>query len=120
MDPSTVCRELQRNKGKRGSRPRQARNKACKRRTDAAKAIKMTEAVIALIESGIRLDWSPEQVSGRLKTEHDISISHERIYQHVWKDKRQGGTLYQHLRFCHKKRKKRYGSKDKRGQHKTV
>ncbi|MDP1664408.1 MAG: IS30 family transposase, partial [Methylobacter sp.] len=27
-----------------------------------------------------------------------------------------GGTLYQHLRHSNKKRKKRYGSKDKRGQ----
>ncbi|MGZ4970570.1 MAG: IS30 family transposase, partial [Methylobacter sp.] len=41
---------------------------------------------------------------------------HERIYQHIWTDKRNGGTLYQHLRHSHKKRKKRYGSKDKRGQ----
>lgn len=45
-----------------------------------------------------------------------IAISHERIYQHIWMDKRPGGTLYMHLRQSHKKRKKQYGSKDKRGQ----
>ncbi|MDP1969546.1 MAG: IS30 family transposase, partial [Methylobacter sp.] len=58
------------------------------------------------------MDWSPEQVSGKL----EITISHERIYQPIWADKQCGGTLYQHLRHSNKKRKKRYGSKDKRGQ----
>jgi len=72
----------------------------------------MTAEVIVEIEEKIRLDWSPEQISGRL----EITISHERIYQHIWADKSNGGTLYQHLRQSNKKRKKRYGSKDKRGQ----
>ncbi len=38
-----------------------------------------------------------------------------RIYQYVYKDKRQGGDLHRHLR-CQKARKKRYGSYDRRGQ----
>jgi transposase, IS30 family len=113
---STVCRELKRNQGKKGYRPKQAQIKAYKRRSDAGKAIKMTEAVIITIEEKIRLDWSPEQVSGWLKVNQGISISHERIYQHVWADKCRGGTLFKHLRQRHKKRKKQYGSKDKRGQ----
>jgi len=45
-----------------------------------------------------------------------ISLSHERIYQHAWADKRQGGELYTHLRQSNKRRKKKYGSQDKRGQ----
>jgi IS30 family transposase len=44
-----------------------------------------------------------------------VSISHERIYQHIWQDKRRGGKLYRHLPQSGKRRKK-YGSKDKRGQ----
>jgi transposase, IS30 family len=72
----------------------------------------MPAEVIVEIEEKIRLDWSPEQVSGTLK----ITISHERIYQHIWADKRNGGMLYKHLRQSNKKRKKQYGSKDKRGQ----
>ncbi|TXL14023.1 hypothetical protein BMR06_16565, partial [Methylococcaceae bacterium HT5] len=68
----------------------------------------MTVEVVRLIEAGIRLDWSPEQVSGWLEKEEKIRISHERIYQHVWADKRQGGELYKHLRQSHKKRKKKY------------
>jgi IS30 family transposase len=62
------------------------------------------------------MDWSPQQIAGWLKNNQGIAISHERIYQHIWTDKRRGGTLYKHLRQSNKKRKKQYGSKDKRGQ----
>jgi transposase, IS30 family len=116
VSPGTICRELQRNKGKKGYRPKQAQFKADQRRQQAAKALKMTAIVIVLIEGMIVLDWSPEQISGILKEEHGIAISHERIYQHIWADKLRGGTLYKHLRQSGKKRKKQYGSKDKRGQ----
>jgi IS30 family transposase len=67
-----------------------------------------------LVKALIRNDWSPEQVSGWLKTKHGIQISHECIYQYILKDKRRGGDLYRHLR-CRKKRKKRYGRPDRRG-----
>ena len=116
VSSSTISRELKRNTGQRGYRPKQAHIKALTRREEACKVIKMTAEVVTLIEAKIRLDWSPEQVSGWLNEEQAISISHERIYQHVWADKRQEGTLYKHLRHSHKKRKKQYGSKDKRGQ----
>lgn len=116
VSPSTISRELERNTGKRGYRPKQAHIKAEKRRQDASKTIKMTFDVVTLIEAKIQLDWSPEQVSGWLAKAENIRISHERIYQHIWTDKRQGGELFKHLRQSSKKRKKRYGSKDKRGQ----
>jgi len=44
-----------------------------------------------------------------------VTVSDEHIYQHVWSDKAQGGDLYKYLRHSHKKRKKQYGSRDKRG-----
>lgn len=113
--PSTVSRELKRNTGQRGYRPKQAQIKADKRRA-AGRPLKMVPSTVALIEAKTVEDWSPEQISGWLKDEQGIRISHERIYQHIWADKRHGGSLYQHLRRSAKKRKKRYGSKDKRGQ----
>jgi IS30 family transposase len=115
VSPSTICRELQRNAGKRGYRPKQAQLKAESRRKLAAKPLKMTPEAIDLIDAKIIIDWSPQQISGWLKEEKAIFISHERIYQHIWTDKLAGGALYQHLRHSGKKRK-RYGSKDKRGQ----
>ena len=45
---------------------------------------------------------------------HGIQVSHEWIYQYVLSDKQAGGDLHKHLR-CQKKRRKRYGSHDRRG-----
>ena len=115
VSPSTICRELRRNTGKRGYRPKQAQRKAETRRKQAVKPLKMTLAVIALVEAKLSINWSPEQVSGWLQQEQSIAISHERIYRHVWADKLKGGTLCKYLRHSGKKRKQ-YGSKDKRGQ----
>jgi len=68
------------------------------------------------VDDKLQQQWSPEQIAGWLNKEKIISLSHERIYQHVWADKRQGGELYTHLRQSNKRRKKKYGSQDKRGQ----
>jgi IS30 family transposase len=76
----------------------------------------MTAALIDLIEEKLYLDWNPEQVSGWLVTENSVLISHERIYQHAWKDKRQGEELYKHLRRQGKKYDKRRNGKSTRGQ----
>lgn len=113
---STISREIERNTGGKGYRPKQAHDKAKDRLKNANKAIKMTPELITKIEGMIRLDWSPEQISGRLLNDESIFISHESIYQHILNDKKKGGDLYTHLR-CQKKNKKRYGTKsnDKRG-----
>lgn len=109
---ATVSRELRRNKGRRGYRPKQAHQKAMSRRNHPRRRI--ISETWRLVESKIRLDWSPEQISGWLKRHVDIEISHEWIYQYILADKHAGGTLYRHLR-CQKKRRKRYGSYDRRG-----
>lgn len=57
---------------------------------------------------------SPEQISGRLRHEGVLEISHETIYKYIWMDKRCGGSLYRNLRQPFKRRK-RYGTYEKRG-----
>lgn len=49
-----------------------------------------------------------------MKSNMEITVSHEWIYQYIYTDKQAGGSLHLHLR-CRKKRKKRYGSNDRRG-----
>jgi len=44
----------------------------------------------------------------------ESSVSHEWIYQYIYTDKKAGGVLHKHLR-CQKKRRKRYGSNERRG-----
>ncbi len=116
VHPSTVSRELSRNQGGRGYRFQQADTLATERRRIASSRPKrMTKDVIKIIEEKIQEKWSPEQISGRLKLETDICISHESIYQHIWADKQQGGILYTHLRQSGKKYNKRSSDKAGRG-----
>jgi IS30 family transposase len=110
---STISREIRRNSGGKAYRPRQAHENALMRRYSAAKRIKMTPSMIKLINHYIRLDFSPEQVSGYLSREYNLKISHETIYQHIYADKKAGGSLHKHLRGVNKKFRKRYGSKNR-------
>ncbi|MGR3179375.1 MAG: IS30 family transposase [Candidatus Anammoxibacter sp.] len=112
---STIYRELKRNTGLRGYRPKQADDKAQRRLKVARKPVKFTIAIIKVVSKKIKENWSPEQISGWLKR-ININISHERIYQYILEEKRNGGILYKCLRRSNRKRKKRYGSPDKRGQ----
>ena len=112
---ATVSRELQRNTGLRGYRPQQAQQQTAARRFSVAKHVRLTAAVKEQVEFYLQQEWSPEQIAGYLKLREHIHISHETIYQHVWADKRAGGTLYRHLRRSQKKNRKRYGSQDRRG-----
>jgi len=109
---STVSRELRRNRGLRGYRPKQAHEFTLSRRRTHKLIVDTTTWVI--VEHLIRQDWSPEQVSDWLKVNYGLQISHEWIYQYILTDKHAGGDLHRHLR-CQKKRRKRYGSYDRRG-----
>ncbi len=119
VHPSTVSRELARNTGLRGYRPKQAQQKTLHRRFTARKAVKMTPETIDYIESKLAEQHSPEQIAERMKLGpqwHGPTVSHERIYQHIWQDKAQNGMLYKHLRIGGtKQRRKRRNSRDMRG-----
>lgn len=52
---------------------------------------------------------------GTLKKQQEDTVSIERIYQHIWEDKKQGGTLYTHLRNQGRSYRKRGHLKDNRG-----
>jgi IS30 family transposase len=104
--PSTISRELSRNRGGRGYRPKQAHRLACERHASNARQI--DEATWRFAKARLREDWSPDQISNH------ADISHETVYQRVYADKRAGGSLWKHLR-CQKQRRKRYGKRDLRG-----
>ena len=111
---STISREIRRNTGLRGYRPKQAQRLAQERRWAKAQP-RLTQAVWADVVTLLREEWSPEQISLWLAEEKCVSISHEWIYHYILLDKSNGGDLYRHLR-CQKQRKKRYGSYSRRGQ----
>lgn len=111
---STISRELRRNKGFKGYRPKQAHSKAMIRRMNKSHP-RIPLSTWVFVEHLIKKEWSPEQISAWLFKECDLKVSHERIYQYILSDKNNGGELYSHLR-CQRKRKKRYGSYSRRGQ----
>ena len=115
ITPATLSRELKRNTGLRNYRYKQAHALASTRRHRASsQPRRMTPELIDSIEDKLRDKWSPVQISGELKLD-GILISPERIYQHVWRDKKQNGILYKHLRHAGKKYNKRASGKSGRG-----
>ena len=116
VSQATISRELNRNTGQRGYRHKQAQRSTDTRRQHARKAYKMTPEMIAQVECKIRKKWSPEQVSGWLKKTGRGTLSHERIYLHIWADKCTGGDLYTYLRRQGKAYDKRRNGKSTRGQ----
>lgn len=112
---STVSKEVKRNTGLRGYRPKQAQGKSQKRQQTKPRYIKLTPDVQSLIIQNIGKQWSPEQVQGRLRKEGLPMVCATTIYGFIHKDRVAGGELYKHLR--HKKAyKRRSGSAETRGQ----
>ncbi|MHB8405213.1 MAG: IS30 family transposase [Gammaproteobacteria bacterium] len=111
---STISRELARNRGGRGYRPKQAQAR-CERRRAASDRPRIGVSEWQRVDTLIRREWSPVQIRDRLAEEGQRSISHEWIYQYLCQDRQAGGSLYRFLR-CQRQRRKRYGRVERRGQ----
>lgn len=88
--PSTISRELRRNaSGAHGYRPHAAHRKAAARRA-RPRAVKIlaTPALLTYIRQGLNWQWSPEQISQRLRQDfpHDdaMRLCPETIYQALY------------------------------------
>ena len=113
-DKSTIGRELTRNRGERGYRPKQAQALCAARKQARENGRRVSSETWAFAEAKLAELWSPEQISGYLRANDQPTVSHESLYQRIYADKRAGGTLHRALR-CRKARKKRYGSRERRG-----
>ena len=96
---STISREINRNTGGRGYRHNQATKFALARQATKNKSMKMTLPITTIIDEYLLADWSPEQIAGKLREDKLIELHHETIYQYILADKKDGGTLYTHLRY---------------------
>jgi IS30 family transposase len=116
FNASSVCRELRRNV----SLINKTEYRACiaEKKTKARQKLAYARERIAdptlrkkVIED-LSQDLSPEIISGRLKMEgSELKISHETIYQFIYKSERH---LIKFLAFAHKTRRKRGSAKNKR------
>jgi len=109
---STIYRELKRNSRPRGSyEAYYANNLSEIRKERFAFNRKFTSEMKVLINDKLEnQQWSPEQINGYCTQKNIPMVSHERIYQYIYQDKENGGSLFKHLRTGQKKYKKRYGN----------
>lgn len=113
---STIYREVQRNRcNDHRYRPSKAITRTARRRRESRRKWYFSDVQLQMVASLLRLDWSPEQISGWLRRHGIFHISHETIYRFVYYDRFYGGQLYDHLRQAGKKWRKRYRSRDSRG-----
>lgn len=117
--PSTISRELARNRTKTAkgwtycvSKAQEQRNGRLRR---SRRVRHHSPSVYEWIERQLTTEqWSPEQLCDALQRQ-GVRLSPMTIYRYLWRDHRQGGTLRQHLRQGLKRRRKRTPGVEKRG-----
>ena len=116
-DKTVVSKEIKRNSDKRNGvyKHELAQKKYAKRQKEKPKQKRFTKNIQQAIELLLRDDYSPEQVVGYLEKQDEKTVSIERIYQHIWQDKKNHGDLHTHLRRQGRRYRKRGASKDSRG-----
>lgn len=114
---SSISREIQRNATAADGcyRPFTASERTRGRRSRSRRNTRFTPQQWQHVHRGLRRQWSPEQIAGRLRRDGAWTISHETIYAHIWYDKARGGQLFRDLWCATKQRRKRHGTYDSRG-----
>ena len=110
---STVSRELRRNSFGGRYCAQRAQSLADERRGSNQRRI--SETILRFAQMFLQYDWSPQQVCGWLQRNLNLHVSHQRLYDYIWEDRKRGGNLHTHLR-CARKSKRPHGSSDGRGQ----
>jgi IS30 family transposase len=110
----SISREIARNTGLKGYRPKQAHEKA----QDQAKRAgprRFTAAVRADAEARLKEGWTPAIIGGRARLEGRPSVCAETIYTYIYVDAKAGGTLWKNLPRAKRKRRRRCPRQDGRG-----
>ncbi len=111
---STVSREVKRNSNSFSYKALKAEAICRGRHRDKSKHKRFSPSIEREVCQLLGKDYSPDQISGYCKVNKISMVSHETIYQYIWKDKQNGGVLYTHLRHRGRKRRVRGHSKHSR------
>jgi IS30 family transposase len=114
---SVVSREIKRNTNERTGiySSKNAQKYYETRQKWKHKRTYMTDSVKATIRYYLELDYSPEQIVGFCRKNDIPCVSHESIYQHIWKCKANGQDLHLHLRRKGRRYQKRGSQYKSRG-----
>ena len=111
----TMSREIGRNSGRRGFRPKQAQSFSDSRQEYRLRPRKMLPDMVDRIEEKLKIKWSPEQISNYFRVQSTPTVSAETIYQFVYRNRKEGGELWRNLRWSRRQRKRRFPSEERRG-----
>jgi len=116
VHPSTISREIRRNRDtNRGYHPELAQIQSVKTESQKKKRFSLTKPIQRYIRVKLKQDWSPEQISGRMKKDMNVTVVHETIYRYIYANKANRGKLYKYLRHKNKKYHKRSNDYQARG-----
>ena len=101
---SSVSREIRRNVTETGYGAETAHKMTMERHLRKSKR-GIPDKTRFFVEYCLSLKWSPEQISG-VGDLTGYQVSHQWIYELIYKDKRAGGKLFKQLRHGHRKYKK--------------
>jgi transposase, IS30 family len=101
--PSTVCREVNANGGRKKYRALVADRAACRRALRPKRAkLAQCRRLRRVVERKLEANWSPQQVSAWLASQYpdrpEMQVSHETIYQSLFVQSR--GALRKELHSC--------------------
>ncbi len=112
---STISREINRCKPKQYDAA-SAHQQASLHRQRAYKATRYTADLWALILGKLSDGWSPSAIAGRVEIESGRKrVSHETIYQWIYKDKKRGGNSHKDLLRAYRGFRKKRKAHDGRG-----
>jgi len=109
-----LSREIKRNTGQCGYRPKQAQERA-EARAKRPGARKFTAEMRAEVEQKIRKGHTPEIIKGRAALEGRAMVCKETIYKSIYVDAKAGGDLWKYLPRSKRKRHRRCPRQDGRG-----
>lgn len=119
----TISRELSRNRSSTGEYKPHLAQRYYNKRRDASKdpyLLEQNGRLQQYVRNKLKQYLAPEQITGRLEIDYpdnlQMRVSPLTIYSWIQRDKKDGGKLYKLLRQGHRKRRKKHGSQDKRGQ----
>jgi transposase, IS30 family len=118
---STITDEISRNSTINGYEPNRAQKIAQERKQHAIKQNTIplkSQRIYAYVVEHLRMGWSPEQISGRLKIDHqkdnNMRISYETIYKFIYSTNGKKLNFWEYLPRKQKRRKKQHGRKSHR------
>ncbi|MDH5325478.1 MAG: IS30 family transposase [Gammaproteobacteria bacterium] len=98
-------------------RPSKAERRTRARRSRSRRNRHSCDADFYIVRHYLRKKWSPEQIVDHIRSFGLMQrrTSHDTICQYIWRDKANGGNLWQHHCQSPRQRRKRYRAYDSRG-----